>query len=73
MLSDFERLRDRCRLAVLCPVLGPSDGIDMEPRRVEGLMERTRRATARLLQERGRALFRESGVHYIHLASALMD
>jgi NTE family protein len=73
MLSDFERLRNRCRLAVLCPVLGPGDGMDMEPRRVESLIERTRHATARFLQARGRTLFRESGVHYIHLAPALMD
>ncbi|HEY4027504.1 MAG TPA: patatin-like phospholipase family protein [Candidatus Dormibacteraeota bacterium] len=73
MLSDFERLRGRGRVTVLCPVLGPGDGIDMEPKHVEGLMERTRRATRRFLQERGRRLFRESGVHYIHLAPHLAD
>jgi NTE family protein len=73
MLSDFERLRGRCRLTVLCPVLGPADGMDMEPKHVEGLIERTRRATLRFLRERGRRLFRESGVHYIHLAPGLAD
>jgi NTE family protein len=73
MLSDFERLRRRGRVAVLCPVLDPGDGVDMEPRRVEALIERTRRATHRFLREHGRRLFRQSGVHYIHLAPELAD
>jgi hypothetical protein len=38
---------------------------------VEGLIERTRQATSRLLQEKGRRLFRESGVHYIRLSPAI--
>jgi NTE family protein len=67
MLADFERLRWRGRVTVLCPVLGPGDGVDMEPRHVESLIERTRRATLRFLDGRGRRLFRESGVHLIHL------
>jgi NTE family protein len=70
MLSDFARLHRLGRVAVLCPVLGQGDGLDMEPRHIEGLIERTRRATVRLLQERGRRLLRESGVHYIRLAPA---
>lgn len=69
MLSDFARLRRLGRVVVVCPVLGPGDGLDMEPRHVEGLIERTRRATARFLAERGRRLFRESGVHYVHLVA----
>ncbi len=73
MLSDFERLRHRGRVVVLCPVLAPGDGADMEPKRVQALMERTRQATRRFLEERGRRLFRESGVHYIRLAPALAD
>jgi NTE family protein len=68
MLSDFARLRRAGRVAILCPVLGQGDGLDMEPRHVEDLIERTRRATSRLLLQRGRRLFRESGVHYIRLA-----
>ena len=68
MLADFERLRRRGRVTVLCPVLGPGDGMDMEPRNVESLIERTRRATLRFLERRGRRLFRESGVHFITLA-----
>jgi NTE family protein len=73
MLADFERLRRLCRVAVLCPVLGPGDGVDMEPRRVADLIERTREATGRFLAARGRRLFRESGVHYIRLTPALAD
>jgi NTE family protein len=69
MLSDFARLRRAGRVAILCPVLGPDDGVNMEPRHVEDVIERTRRATCRLLLERGRRLFRESGVHYIRLAA----
>jgi NTE family protein len=73
MLSDFERLRRRGRVSVLCPVLGPTDGIDMDPRHIAALIDRTRRATRRFLEERGRRVFRESGVHYIRLAPALAD
>ena len=73
MLSDFARLRLLGRVTVFCPVLGQADGLDMEPRHVEGLIERTRQATRRLLEERGRRLFRESGVHYIRLAPAIGD
>jgi NTE family protein len=73
MLADFERLRRHGRVVVLCPVLGPADGVDMEPRRVESLIERTRQATRRFLDERGRRLFRESGVHRIRLEPAFSD
>jgi len=58
---------------VLCPVLGPADGVDMEPSRVESLIERTRLATLRFLEERGRRLFRESAVHRITLSQAFGD
>jgi NTE family protein len=73
MLSDFARLRRLGRVVVLCPVLRPGDGVDMEPRHVAGLIERTRQATRRLLEERSRRLFRESGVHYIRLSPAVAD
>lgn len=69
MLSDFERVRRRARVAILCPVLGPGEGADMAAHNVERLVERTRLATLRLLRERGRRLFRESGVHYLDLGS----
>jgi NTE family protein len=70
MLSDFERVRRRARVAILCPVLGPGEGVDMAAHNVERLVERTRMATLRLLRERGRRLFRESGVHYLDLGPA---
>jgi NTE family protein len=73
MLADFERLRRRGRVTILCPVLGPGDGVDMAPRHVESLIERTRRATLRYLEERGRRLFRDSGVHFIRLEPAMAD
>jgi NTE family protein len=73
MLSEFARVRHRGRVVVLCPVLGPGDGLDMEPKHVEDLIDRARAATAGFLAERGRRLFRESGVHYIRLTPALAD
>jgi len=73
MLSDFARLRALGRVAVLCPVLGPNDGLDMEPKHVEALIDRARRATGRFLAERGRRLFRESGVYYIRLSPLVAD
>lgn len=73
MLADFERLRRLGRVTVLCPVLEPGDGVDMAPRHVESLIERARQATGRFLQERGRRLFRESGVHLIRLEPTLAD
>jgi hypothetical protein len=73
MLSDFARLRRLGRVVVLCPVLGPGDGVDMDPRHVAGLIDRARQATRRLLEERSRRLFRESGVHYIRLSPSAAD
>lgn len=70
MLSDFERVRRRARVVILCPMLGPADGLNMEPRRVERLIERARQATLRLLREHGRRLFRESAVYYLPLTDA---
>jgi NTE family protein len=69
MLADFERLRRRGRVTVLCPVLGPGDGMDLEPGNVASLIERTRSATRRFLDERARRLFRDSGVHYVPVAA----
>jgi hypothetical protein len=54
-------------------VLGPGEGIAMEPRHVQAVIESARVATRRFLLERGRRLFRESGVHYIRLAAATAD
>lgn len=67
MLSDFARIRRKGRVVILCPLLGPRDGLDMRPDHVDELIERTRRATANLVRSRGRRLFRESSVHYLRL------
>jgi NTE family protein len=69
MLSDFERVRRQARVVVISPLLGPRDGLDMNPGHVEELIERSRRATLRLLHDRGRRLFRQSAVHYLDLES----
>lgn len=65
MLSEYERLRGRARLTVLCPVLGATQGWDMRPASVQAMIEGSKAATARLLAERGSRLFRHSGVHYL--------
>ena len=65
MLSDFERLRDRAKVVLLCPVLGPGEGLDMRRDRVEATIEGVRQATLRLLREQGRGLFARSAIHYI--------
>ena len=67
MLSDFERIRRRARVVILCPVLAPGEGADLAAPNVERIVERARQATLRLLRQRGRRLFRESGVHYLQL------
>lgn len=68
MLADFERLKDRARLVVLCPVLPPGEGLDLRPEHVETVIEASRQATLRLLEQRGRRLFSRSGIHYLDLS-----
>jgi NTE family protein len=70
MLADFERLRHRARVVVLSPVLPPSVGADMRKEPVEELIESSRAATLRLLEHRGRRLFRHSAIHYLQLRLA---
>jgi NTE family protein len=65
MLSDFERLRDRAKVVLLCPVLGPGEGLDMRRDHVEAMIDGVRQATLRLLREQGRRLFARSAIHYI--------
>jgi NTE family protein len=67
MLADFERLRHRARVVLLCPVLPPSAGADMRREPVEALIEATRSATLRLLRMHGRRLFKQSAIHYLNL------
>jgi hypothetical protein len=70
VLADFERLRHRARVVLLCPVLPPSAGADMRREPVETLIEATRLATGRLLAAQGRRLFRRSSIHYLNLETA---
>lgn len=70
MLSEFERLRNRATLVVLCPVLGTTEGWDLRPQRVEAMIEGARHATTVLLGAQGSRLFKKSGIHYLELPAA---
>ena len=67
MLSDYERLRQRCRIVVLCPIAAPTSAWEMKREQIETVMEASRVATAALLKQRGSRLFRHSGIHYLQL------
>ena len=67
MLSDYERLRQRARMVVLCPVTAPTATWVMKRQHVEAVMDAARRSTADLLRQRGSRLFRHSAIHYIPL------
>jgi NTE family protein len=67
MLSDYERLRDRARIVVLCPITAPTATWEMKKEHLEQVMDGSRAATVKLLSQRGSRLFRHSGIHYIEL------
>jgi NTE family protein len=67
LLSDFERLRSRARIAVICPITRPAAAWDMNTSHVEELIERSREATATLLARTGGRLFDRSAIHYLDL------
>jgi NTE family protein len=67
MLSDYERLRDRARIVVLCPITAPTATWEMKREHLQAVMEGSRVATAALLSKRGPRLFRHSGIHYLQL------
>ncbi|HLQ62963.1 MAG TPA: patatin-like phospholipase family protein [Candidatus Acidoferrales bacterium] len=69
MLSDYERLKDRARIVVLCPVTSSRAIWEMRREHILELIETSRRATSELLEQRGSKLFRHSGVHYLNLAA----
>ena|SRR2546423_11166870 len=69
MLSDFQRLRARATVVVLCPVLGPTEGWDLRQQRVDAMIEGARRATADLIRRQGHRLFKRSAIHYLELQS----
>jgi NTE family protein len=68
MLSDYERLRQRCRIVVFCPITAPTATWEMKREHLESVMESSREAMAGLLRQRGSKLFRHSGIHYIQLS-----
>lgn len=67
MLSDYERLRQRARIVVICPITPPTTTWVMKREHVEAVMESSRASMANLLRERGSRLFRHSGIHYVPL------
>ena len=68
MLSDYERLRQRARIVVICPITAPTTTWEMKREHVEAVMESSRAGMAQLLRERGSRLFRHSGIHYVPLS-----
>jgi NTE family protein len=68
MLADYERLRERARIVVLCPITAPTATWVMKREHLETVMEASRAAAAALLSRRGSRLFRHSGIHYLELA-----
>lgn len=67
MLSDYERLRTRARIVVLCPITAPTSTWVMKREHIDGVIEAARSAATALLRQRGSKLFRHSGIHYIPL------
>jgi len=67
MLADYEQLRERARIVVLCPITSPTATWEMKREHLDAVMEASRVATAALLSERGSKLFRHSGIHYLEL------
>ena len=67
MLSDYERLRNRARIVVLCPITAPTATWVMKREHIDGVIESARSGTATLLRQRGSKLFRHSAIHYIPL------
>ena len=67
MLSDYERLRERARIVVLCPITAPTATWVMKRQHVEAVMDAARKSSVELLRQRGSRLFRHSGIHYIPL------
>ncbi len=67
MLADYEQLRERARIVVLCPVTSPTATWEMKREHLDKVMESARVATGALLSKRGSKLFRHSGIHYLEL------
>jgi NTE family protein len=67
MLSDYERLRDRARIVVICPLTAPTASWEMKREHLDSVVESSRQATAAMLAQRGSKLMRHSGIQYLEL------
>jgi len=67
MLSDYERLRERARITVLCPVTAPTATWEMKRDHIDSVVESSRVATAALLAQKGSRFMRHSGIQYLEL------
>jgi NTE family protein len=67
MLSDYERLRSRARIVVICPVTSPTATWEMKRENLDAVVESSRQAAAALLAQRGSRLMRHSAIHYLEL------
>ena len=65
MLSDYERLKERSRMVVLCPVTAPTATWEMKPEHLSDVIDTFRLATMELIAARGSKLFKHSGIHYL--------
>ena len=67
MLSDYERLRDRARITVICPVTAPTSSWEMKREQIDTVVEAARTATAAMLARKGTRFARHSGIQYLEL------
>src|SRR5438128_1932011 len=67
MLSDYERLRDRARITVICPVTAPTASWEMRREHIDSVVEAARTATAAFIARKGTGFTRHSGIQYLEL------
>src|SRR5260370_178856 len=67
MLSDYERLRERARITVLCPITAPTATWEMKRDHIDSVVEASRVATAAMLAQKGSRFARHSGIQYLEL------
>lgn len=67
LIAEFERVRERARVTIICPLLPAADGWQMDGEHIDSVIERTRISARGLLTRHGPALFRSSGIHYLEL------
>lgn len=67
LLSDFQRLRQRAKIVVICPITPPRAAWDMQLPHVQSRIASSYEATRELLDEIGSSLFDRSAVYYLDL------